>query len=268
MVRGALVALAAAALLAGCGGGSPAAVTTISQLHQFQVVFPEGFTRADMAARVNAVKEIAERKSHRPVKISAGAYLAATRAQVIPGFGPNKLQTEGFLFPNTYNFDRKSTSADLVRNQLQTFENEWTKVDMSYARSKNLTPYDVLKLASIIQGEVAIPSENKLAAAVFYNRLHLGMTLGSDAILAYGLHLKPGQDLTQSQLDSDNPYNSLKFRGLPPTPINNPGAAAIQAAAHPANVDYLYFLRKPHSKHTYFTASYEDFLNHKAQYGY
>jgi len=269
VVRSALLALAVVALVAGCGGGARAAQSTTPKLlHQFQVVFPEGFTRADMADRVNAVKEIAERKSHRPVRISKQAYLAASRRQVIAGFGPNKLQTEGFLFPNTYNFDRKSTSADLVRTQLQTFQNEWQNADMSYAKSKNLTPYDVLKIASIIQGEVAVPSENKLVAAVMYNRLHLGMTLGSDAVLAYGLHLKPGQDLTLSQLDSDNPYNVLKFHGLPPTPINNPGAAAIEAAAHPANVDYLYFLRKPHSTHTYFTASYQDFLDHKAQYGY
>jgi UPF0755 protein len=87
-------------------------------------------------------------------------------------------------------------------------------------------------------------------------------------VLAYGLHLKPGQDLTQSDLHSDSPYNSLRFHGLPPTPINNPGAAAIQAAAHPANVDYLYFLRKPHSKHSYFTANDQDFVNHEIQYGY
>jgi UPF0755 protein len=100
-----------------------------------------------------------------------------------------------------------------------------------------------------------------------YNRLHLGMTLGSDAVLAYGLH-KRGEDLTFADLDSDNPYNVLKFTGLPPTPINNPGAAAMQAAAHPANADYLFFLRKPHSKHTYFTDNYPDFLTHKEQYGY
>ena len=268
MVRGALVALTAAALLAGCGGGATAAPpTTPKLLRQFQIIFPEGFTRAQMADRVTAVAQIAENKGHRRVKLSEQAYLAASRPQVIPGFGPNKLQTEGFLFPNTYNFDRKSTSADLVNAQLHEFQTQWRTVDMSYAESKNLTPYDVLTLASIIQGEVAIPSENKLAAAVFYNRLHLGMTLGSDAVLAYGLH-KTGEDLTLSDLDSDNPYNVLKFQGLPPTPINNPGIAAIQAAAHPANVDYLFFLRKPHSKRTYFTASYQDFLDHKAQYGY
>ena len=134
-----------------------------------------------MAARVGAVAKIAEQESHHPVKLTERAYLAASGPQVIPGFGATKLPAEGFLFPNTYNFDRKSTSADLANVQLQTFQKEWRKVDMSYARSKNLTPYDILKIASMIQAEIAVPSENKLVAAVIYNRLHLGMPLGIDA---------------------------------------------------------------------------------------
>jgi UPF0755 protein len=267
VVRGALVALAAAALLAGCGGGAKQ-TTTIIPLRQFQVVFPEGFTRADMAARVEAVAQIAENKSHHPVKISEKAYLAASGPRVIPGFGPSKLPTEGFLFPNTYNFDRTSTSADLVQNQLHEFNTEWGTVDMSYAQSKNLTPYDVLKIASMIQAEVGIPSQNKLVAAVIYNRLHLGMNLGFDSTLHYGLHLGPNQDLTTADLASDNPYNTRKFPGLPPTPINNPGLAAIDAATHPAKVDYTYFLGIPHSKRLWFTSSAQDFYNREVQYGY
>ena len=126
----------------------------------------------------------------------------------------------------------------------------------------------VLIIASMVEREAAVASERPLIAAVIYNRLRQGMTLGIDATLRYGLHLPPGQAITQSELQSDNPYNTRKFPGLPPTPINNPGSAAIEAAAHPANVDYLYYLKIPHSKHDYFTASYQDFLNHEAQYGY
>jgi len=268
VVRGALLALAVAALVAGCGGGSPASVTTVKQLRQFRILFPEGFTRAQMAERVNAVAKIAAQEIHHPVKISKKAYLAATLPRVIPGFGAKKLQMEGFLFPNTYDFDKTSTSAFLVQEQLQTFQTNWQQVGMSYARSKNLTPYDVLKIASMIQAESGVPSDNKLVAAVIYNRLHQGMTLGIDATLAYGLHLPPGSQLTQTQLASNNPYNTRKFQGVPPTPIDNPGIAAIQAAAHPAHVDYLYYLKIPHSKRSYFTASYQDFVNHEAQYGY
>ncbi|HEY2354633.1 MAG TPA: endolytic transglycosylase MltG [Gaiellaceae bacterium] len=268
MVRGALITLAAVALLAGCGGGTRAADTTPKQQRQFHVVFPEGFTRATMAERVAAVAKIAKGEIHHPVKLSKRAYLAASRPHAIPGFGRGKLPLEGFLFPNTYNFDRTSTSADLVQNQLQEFKTEWGTVDMSYARSKNLTPYDVLKIASMIQAETAIASQNKLVAAVIYNRLHDGMNLGFDSTLHYGLHLGPNQDLTSSDLASDNPYNTRKFPGLPPTPIDNPGLAAIDAAAHPANVDYTYFLGIPHSKRLWFTNSSQEFYNREVQYGY
>jgi len=269
VVRGALVALAVAALVAGCGGASAAPpTTTIKQLRQFRILFPEGFTRAQMAGNVNDVAKIAERKSHHPVRLSETAYLSATRPQAMPGFGPNKLHTEGFLFPDTYFFDRKSTSAYLVHEQLSVFQQMWKRVDMSYAQSKNLTPYDVLKIASMVQAESGVPSDNKLIAAVIYNRLHQGMSLGVDATLRYGLHLAPGVPLTQSELQSDNPYNTRKFLGLPPTPINNPGTAAMQAAAHPAHVDYLYYLKIPNSKRSYFTASSQDFYNHEVQYGY
>jgi len=268
VVRSALVVLAAAALLAGCGGGAAAPTTTIKPLRQFRILFPEGFTRAQMAARVGAVGKIAQSESHHPVKLSEKAYRAATLPRVIPGFGPKKLQMEGFLFPNTYNFDKTSTAAFLVQAQLQTFQEAWRRTDMAYARSKNLSPYDVLKIASMIQAEVAVASEDKLVAAVIYNRLHLGMPLQIDATTRYGLHIPPTQSLTNAELNSDNPYNTRHKPGMPPTPIDNPGLAAIEAAAHPAHVDYLYYVRKPDHRHHYFTSSYQDFLNHEAQYGY
>jgi len=93
------------------------------------------------------------------------------------------------------------------------------------------------------------------------------MPLGIDATLRYGLHIPPTQSLSP-YLASNSPYNTRKFPGLPPTPINNPGMASLEAAAHPAHVDYLYFVRKPDHKHHYFTASYQDFLNHETRYGY
>ena len=92
--------------------------------------------------------------------------------------------------------------------------------------------------------------------------------LGIDATIRYGLHVPGTQALRESQLQSDNPYNTRKFAGLPPTPIGNPGLASMQAAAHPAKVPYLYFVRKPDKVHHYFTASYQDFINHEIQYGY
>ncbi len=155
-----------------------------------------------------------------------------------------------------------------MKEQLQTFRQEWRKVNLSYARSKDLTPYDVLTIASMIEGEVQVPSERRLVSAVIYNRLHDGMTLGIDATLRYGLHIPPTRSLTESELHNPTPYNTRLHHGLPPTPIDNPGLAAIQAAAHPAHVDYLYYLRKPDHRHHYFTDNYQDFLQHEAEYGY
>jgi UPF0755 protein len=258
-----------AIVLAGCGGGNQAGpTTTIRQLHQFRVVFPEGFTRAQMAARVTAVAKIAFRERHVHPKISAKTYLAASGPRRIPGFGPTKFPLEGFLFPSTYDFDRKTTSSELVADQLTAFQTNFGNVDLAYARSKNLTPYDVLKIASIIEREAVVPSERKLVAAVIYNRLHDRMPLGMDSTIRYGLHVPGTKPLLQSELDSNNPYNTRKFLGLPPTPISNPGLASIEAAAHPAHVDYLYFVRKPDHRHHYFTSNYQDFVNHEHLYGY
>ena len=171
MVRGALVvgcAALIAATLGGCGGSSAAnPPTTVKQLRQFRIVFPEGFTRAQMAERVQAVAKIAVRESHRKVRLTGKAYAAATAKPVlIPGFGAKRLPLEGFLFPDTYDFDRRSTSAQLAQAQLQEFTSKWSKVNLGYAKSKNLTPYDVLTIASMVEGEAQVPSERALIAAV------------------------------------------------------------------------------------------------------
>ena len=150
-----------------------------------------------------------------------------------------------------------------MKAQLQAFCRNWASVNMSYARSKNLTPYDVLKIASMIEKEVAVPSERALVAAVIYNRLHDRMPLGIDATLRYGLHIPPTQSILESQLQNPTPYNTRIHFGLPPTPIANPGLASIRAAAHPAHVDYLYYARRRNSLHQFFTASasaYDQFL--------
>ncbi len=144
----------------------------------------------------------------------------------------------------------------------------WQHVNLGYARSKNLTAYDVLTIASMIEKEAVVPSERRLIAAVIYNRLHAHMPLGIDATIRFGLNVPGTQSLLQSELNSNTPYNTRKFLGLPPTPIANPGLASLQAAAHPARVDYLYFVRKPDKLHHYFTASFNDFVNHEHLYGY
>jgi UPF0755 protein len=120
----------------------------------------------------------------------------------------------------------------------------------------------------LIEEEVAVAKERPLVAAVIYNRLKSGMTLGIDATIRYGLGVPPTESLHESQLHDPTPYNTREHVGLPPTPIANPGLASIQAAAHPAKVDYLFFVRKPDKKHHFFTASQREFDNYSKAHGY
>ena len=235
----------------------------------FRIVFPEGFNRKQMAVRVRDVAKIARRKAHKPVKLNQQTYLLASRRASVPCFKPRPQQNlEGFLFPATYDFVRATTSAQLVQDQLQAFCENWAQVNLSYARSKNLTDHDVLVIASMIEKEVLAPEERPLVAAVIYNRLHAHMALGIDATLRYGLNIPPTKSILESQLQSNNPYNTRNRLGLPPTPIANPGLASIQAAAHPAHVDYLYFVRKPDKIHQFFTASASAFAHYECAHGY
>jgi UPF0755 protein len=269
-----IVALALAVLaLAGCMGDDPASapVETTSPLARLRIIFPEGFTRREMADRVDAVREIAiDRRGVTP-RLTKTGYLQASGAAVPPAeFRKDwKLSSiEGFLFPATYDFTKLTSSAKLVHDQLRAFRRSWRKVDLRYARSKNLTPYDVLIIASMIEKETVAPDERRLVAAVVYNRLHARMPLGIDATIRYGRNVPGTEPLKQSDLESDNPYNTRKRLGLPPTPIANPGLASLRAAAHPAKVDYLYFVRKGDSMRHFFTASQSEFCQKSLGYGY
>jgi peptidoglycan lytic transglycosylase G len=235
------------------------------------IIFPEGFTRTEMADRIKAVNGIARERRNISPRLSAAAYLKATAKSRIPGkFAEDgkRRSLEGFLFPASYEFEPKTTSQQLMNRQLEAFERNWAKVDLAYAESRNLTPYDVLIIASLIEKEVSEPEERALVSAVIYNRLRLGMSLGIDATIRYGLGVPATESLRESHLESLNPYNTRKHAGLPPTPIANPGLASMQAAAHPAPVDYLYFVRKPDKRHHFFTASAQEFEEYKAAHGY
>jgi UPF0755 protein len=235
----------------------------------FRVIFPEGFTRAQMIQRVQAVAKIARRKRQKPVALNSRQYALATRRAVLPCFKPRRQKKiEGFLFPATYDFLKATTGRQLAAQQLEAFCVNWRSVNLSYARKKNLTPYDVLIIASMVEKETLAPDERRLVAAVIYNRLHAHMPLGIDATLRYGLGIPPTKSILLSQLESDNPYNTRKLPGLPPTPIANPGLASIQAAAHPASVKYLYFVRKPDKVHHFFTASDTAFARYECEHGY
>lgn len=257
------LAALAAVLIAGCGSTKAQVLQpTVPPPKVLRIVFPEGFTRAQMAERVGAVREIARTKRGVTMRMTPTRYLAATAVAPIPAPFRNNADghVEGFLFPATYAFFYDETARRFVRRQLEAFGKSWRRVNMRYARSKNLTPYDVLIIASMIEREVVVPRERRLVAAVVYNRLHARMPLGIDATLRYGLGIPPTEPITKAQLASSSPYNTRNRTGLPPTPIANPGLASMQAAAQPAKVDYLYFVRKPDCRSHFFTASADAFL--------
>ena len=264
---GALALLVAAVgigvwLATGAIGGNEKKATTTVDNQPLRIVFPEGFTREQMARRITAVDKIARTKRHVDPVLSASSYLRATRRiPVSKEFLPNVENgaAEGFLFPALYDFTPVTTSKQLVKDQLSAFRRRFGQVRLAYAKARNLTPYDVLIIASMIEKEVIAPQERPLVAAVIYNRLHNRMRLQIDATLRYGLGIPPGKTITRAQLNTKNPYNTTSNYGLPPTPIANPGLASMQAAAHPAKVDYLYFVRKPDKIHHFFTSNLDTF---------
>ena len=265
----ALVALA----LSGCMGDepAPAPVETTQPLARLRIIFPEGFTRREMADRVEAVRQIAIEERGVTPRLTKTGYLQASGAAVPPAEFRKDWQLssiEGFLFPATYEFTKLTSSARLVRDQLRAFRRNWRKVDMRYARSKNLTPYDVLIIASMVEEETVVPAERRLVAAVIYNRLRNRMPLGIDATIRYGRDVPGTEPLKQSDLESDDPFNTRNRLGLPPTPIANPGLASMRAAAMPARVDYLYFVRKGESNRHFFTASEAEFCQASLEYGF
>jgi uncharacterized YceG family protein len=202
----------------------------------FSFTLPEGRSRLE---NVPAVK-----------KAFTGSYAKATieprflrRARRL-GAPRSARNLEGFLFPATYQMIAGASASDLVERQLDAFRENVAKVDMSAAKKKNLTRYDVLIIASMVEREAQLPKERPLIAAVMYNRLKRGIPLGIDATIRYQIN-NWSRPLRQSELERDTPYNTRTRRGLPPTPIGNPGLSSLKAAASPAKTKYLFFVRKP-----------------------
>jgi len=200
-----------------------------------QITIPEGRSRSEIEPLIKRVG-------------LKGSYLRASMRSPLLNprryGGPHGATLEGFLFPATYQLRRGASSHALVEKQLQAFKQNLAKVGMSYARKKNLTPFDVVTIASMVEREAQLPRERVLIASVIYNRLHEHIPLGIDATIRYatGNWSRP---LRVSQLHIASGYNTRTHQGLPPGPIGNPGLASLKAAAHPAHTHYLFYVVKP-----------------------
>jgi UPF0755 protein len=238
-------------------GGDDEPAPPVAPAKVSNVTIPEGLDASQIAG---VAKEAGLR----------GDYERAARG--FKGFDPGRYgagdppNLEGFLFPATYELPRKATVDDLISRQLEAFEQNIKDVDLSYAESKNLNEYDVLKIASMVEREIQVPEERPLAAAVIYNRLAAENPLGIDATIRY----EDGnydEQLLQSRLEQDTPYNTRTHPGLPPTPIGNPGLASIEAAAKPAKSDAFYFVIKPGTCNEHvFVETEEEFTAAEAEY--
>jgi UPF0755 protein len=269
VLRLAVAGIAGLALAAGAGA-SPQP-SEAAEAVTLRIVFPEGFSVRQMTDRVAEVRRIAIRKRHVTPRLTGTAYAAAAkRARAPRGFRRHlkRRSVEGFLFPALYEFTPRTSASGLIAGQIAEFERRWRALGPRRGGARVRASYDLLTIASMVEREAAAPEERALVAAVIYNRLARRMPLAIDATLRYGLHVPATRPLTKAHLRSDSPYNTRRFKGLPPTPIGNPGLAALRAAARPAKVNYLYYVRKPDRVHHFFTADEEEFCRKAREYGY
>ncbi len=185
---------------------------------------------------------------------------------------------EGFLFPDTYQVSRDNQAQSLVEQALKNFEGKITDQMLADIQAKGMNMHDVITLASIIEKEVGrnnveslsqtdldeMQRERELVASVFYNRLEIGMPLQSDATVNY-VTGRSDRSARTEDLDVESPYNTYAVKGLPPSPIGNPGVGAIRAAIYPVQSDYLYFLNKV-SGEAVFSKTLEEHNSNKAKY--
>ncbi|HVT20270.1 MAG TPA: endolytic transglycosylase MltG [Mycobacteriales bacterium] len=220
-----------------------------SALVSYTVTIPEGFTAADIVARI--VKET-------PIPASdLRAALANPAALGLPAWANGHV--EGFLFPATYQVQPGETAAEVLTAMVTRFNQAADDVKLSkFAKKVGLSEYQVITLASIVQREGRLIDDFPKIAEVFFNRLHNQMRLDSDATLYYVLGPNHGP-LTAADLALDSPYNTRKYAGLPPTPINSPGQDAIEAVLHHPSGPYLYFVTIDQEGHTAFSTTYHHF---------
>ena len=234
------------------------ALKEISNANTVTITIPEGFTIDDIAVRVseNGI-------------CTKDEFLSAVKNYPLPSYvkdDPDKrYNLEGFLFPDTYNFDAGVKPEYIIETMIKRFEEIWSKVSTGFnIKSEDIEK--VITVASIIEKEARVDKDRPLVASVIYNRLAQDMPLQIDAtvIYAHGYYI---ENVRNRHLAIESKYNTYLHDGLPVGPICNPGVASIEAALNPAKTDYLFYLLASDNEH-YFTNNYDDFLKKKQELGY
>ena len=201
------------------------------RVRQHPVLHPEGATVSELARALEAARVA---RAHDVLRVASDRVLLAS-------LGIDGPSVEGYLFPDTYQFVRGMKVEEILGRMVQRMRGKLTPEIVARAQARRLTVHQLLTLASIIEREAAIPEEQRLIAAVFLNRLQLDMPLQADPTVQYAVG-KERRALTRGDLQTDHPFNTYRYPGLPPGPIASPGMGAIEAALDPAPVKYLYFV--------------------------
>jgi UPF0755 protein len=208
---------------------------------RYQVIIPEGYTVRQIALRLAEMGIIEEQEAFLSQAFSA----AFAESLGIEGTG-----VEGYLFPDTYLFPKGIAPAEVIRIMVGKFHKVYGLAFSQRAAELGMREDQIVTLASIIEKETGVPEERPLVSAVFHNRLKRGMPLCSDPTVIYGIKAFDGK-LRKRDLMRMTPFNTYLIRGLPPSPIANPGASAMQAALYPAPVSYLYFVSRNDGTHQF-----------------
>lgn len=221
-------------------------IRTRQPINTVTVSIPEGLNLLEIAS-------IFKNK----MKIDSVTFLSlCTNQKFIDSLGINSNSLEGYLYPNTYEFYQNSPPQVVIKRLTKEFNKMWAKYCSSVDKKDQ---HSLLTLASIVEAETPVISERKTVAGVYQNRINKGMKLEADPTVQYALKSK--RRLLYKDLEVDNPYNTYRFKGLPPGPINSPSISSILAAISPENHSYLYFVaRGDNSNLHYFSTTYSQHL--------
>jgi len=223
-----------------------------------EVVVPEGYTMFDIA---RAVQEAGLGSSE--------DFLNSAKADtaLISDLAPGARTLEGYLFPATYEFTRTQTDDDMVAAMVKEFRRVAQEIGLSNESAEGRDLPQIVTLASIIEKETAVPEERPIVASVYYNRIAKKIALQADPSVIYAELLQGSYQgaLHHADMQDDSPYNTYRHPGLPPGPIGNPGKSSLEAAMHPAQTDYFYFVADG-SGHHRFAENLEEHNKNVAQY--
>jgi UPF0755 protein len=220
------------------------------------VTIPEGSWLPEIAAGVEDDTGLKSKK------FLSALESKAVKSKLLPKGSTN---FEGMLFPSTYQVIEDDSAESVAKRMVDEMEERVGRLDLSTPSALGYSQYEVVVVASMIQAESRLPSEQPKIARVIYNRLEDKTPLGIDATVIYA-HGERKNSLTNKDLAIDSPYNTRKVVGLPPTPIGAPGAAALRAAADPAKGNWYYYVLKDCDGSHAFSVDYDDFLADKANY--